>query len=68
MEEGWVVAYTTNEMYRAEMLRNMLNDHGIDSVIINKRDSSYVAFGDIEIYVERDHILKAKQLAKAFDP
>jgi hypothetical protein len=67
MEEGWVIAYTTNEMFQAELLKQVLGDHGIEAVIINKMDSSYRTFGNIEIYVRQDKILKAKKLAEEFD-
>ena len=67
MEEGWVIAYTTNEMFRAELFKRVLGDHDIEAVIINKMDSTYRTFGDIEIYVRQDKILKAKKLAEEFD-
>lgn len=66
MEEGWIAVYTTNILYQAELLRNVLGDNGIESIIINKQDSSY-KFGAIEIYVKRDNVLKAKMLVKEFE-
>ena len=60
------MVYTTNQMYQAELLRKVLTDHDIVSSIINKMDSTY-KFGDIEVYVKRDHILRAKKLAKEFE-
>jgi hypothetical protein len=66
MEKDWVLAYSTNQLYQAEILRNVMNDHDIESIIINKQDSAY-KFGDVEIYVKRDHILKAKQLVQEFE-
>ena len=67
MKEGWVIAYTTNQMFDAELFKRVLGDHDIDSVILNKMDSSYKAFGEIEVYVRQDNILRAKRLAKEFD-
>jgi hypothetical protein len=66
MEKDWVIAYTTNKLYRAELFKRNLGDNDIESVIINKMDSTY-RFGDIEIYVKRDNILRAKKLATEFD-
>ena len=54
-------------MFEAELLKRVLGDHDIEAVILDKMDSSYKAFGDIEIYVRQDQILKAKMLAKEFD-
>ena len=67
MEKGWVRIYTTNQMFQAEIFKRVLADHDIEAVIINKMDSSYRSFGEIEIYVKNDHVIKAKLLAKAFD-
>jgi len=67
MEKDWVLVYTAGQMFQAEIFKNVLGDHGIEAVIINKMDSSYQAFGEIEVYVKNDHIIKAKMLAKEFD-
>jgi hypothetical protein len=66
MEKDWVIVYTTNQSYQAEIFRNVLRNHEIESFIINKQDSSY-KFGSIEVYVKRDHVLKAKMLVKEFE-
>lgn len=66
MEKDWVIVYTTNKSYQAEIFRNVLSEHEIESFIINKQDSSY-KFGSIEVYVKRDHVLKAKMLVKEFE-
>ena len=67
MEKGWVQVYSTDKMFQAEILKQVLSDHEIEAVIINKMDSSYKAFGEIEVYVKNDHVIEAKMLAKEFD-
>ncbi|GAI17508.1 unnamed protein product [marine sediment metagenome] len=67
MEKDWVQVYSTDKMFQAEILKQVLADHEIEAVIINKMDSSYKSFGEIEIYVKNDHVIKAKMLAKEFD-
>lgn len=66
MEKDWVVAYSTNQTYQAEIFKEVLSDHNIESIIINKQDSTY-KFGDVEVYVKRDQILKAKKLVQEFE-
>ncbi len=66
MEKGWVIAYTTNRLYQAEIFKEVLKDHGISVQVINKMDSTY-RFGDIEVYVPDTQILKAKMLARKFE-
>jgi len=63
MEKDWVKIYETAEDVKIEIARILLEEQGIDSVILNKKDRSY-RFGEIELYVHRDNILKAKQLLK----
>ena len=67
MEKDWIQVYSTNRMFQAEILKQVLADHEIEAVIINKMDSSYKSFGEIEIYVKNVHVIKAKMLAKQFD-
>jgi len=66
MEKDWIVAYSTHLPYQAQIYRELLGDHNIESIIINKQDSSY-KFGEVEVYVKRDKILKAKMIAKEFE-
>jgi hypothetical protein len=67
MEKGWVLAYTTRQSFQAEILKQVLHDHGINAQIINKMDRTYQTFGEIEVYVPDTHILKAKMLVKEFE-
>lgn len=64
MEKDWVRAYDTQQEYMAELARAVLSDNDIESVVINKKDSSYNFFGDVEVYVKRDKLLKAKLILK----
>ena len=58
--------YSIGNSYQAELIRQMLSDHNIQSFIVNKQDSAY-KFGDIELYVHRDHIIRAKMLIQEFE-
>ncbi len=66
MEKDWVVAYYASQTFQAEMIRKMLSDHEIEVFIINKQDSSY-HIGEIELYVKRDNVVRAKKLIKDFE-
>jgi len=59
---NWEVVFSTNQLYKAEIIKGMLEEEGIQAVIINKQDSSYIAFGEIELYVPREEVLNAKQI------
>lgn len=65
MFDNWVVIYSSDQLYEVEMVRNYLNDHGIECVVMNKKDSAYM-FGDIEVYVPTVDAFSAKQLILDF--
>ena len=58
----WEVIISTTLLYKAEIIKGLLEDEGIPCVIVNKQDSSYLAFGEIELFVPREDVLKAKQI------
>ena len=49
--EGWFKLYTTKNFAEANIVKGMLEENNITAIILNKLDSSYLAFGDIELYV-----------------
>ena len=65
MEKDWVLLYSSTIMHDVHLKRIYLAENGIESVIINKKDSIYPSFGDLELYVNRDHVLKAKLLIES---
>lgn len=64
--DNWEVIYTSNQLYEAEMVRNIMEDHDIECVIMNKQDSMRL-FGEIEIWVPNENVLAAKQLIIKFE-
>ena len=68
MEKDWILVFSTGQPYQAELARQLLEENNIQAVVINKKDSSYLAFGETEVYVRRDDIIRAKNLVKTFEP
>ena len=64
MEKDWLIVFTTSLLYQAEIAKEILYDNDIESIIINKQDSSYLSFGDIELYVNIGNSEKALILLK----
>ena len=50
MEDNWQLVYSTGTPYEAEMVRGLLENAGLEPIVMNKQDSSYM-FGEIEVYV-----------------
>ncbi|HXL54667.1 MAG TPA: DUF2007 domain-containing protein [Chitinophagaceae bacterium] len=58
---GWFKIYSTRNYAEANIIKGMLEENNIEVIIMNKLDSSYINFGDIELYVPT-HL---KDLAKS---
>ncbi|MCX6222836.1 MAG: DUF2007 domain-containing protein [Bacteroidia bacterium] len=52
MEKSWKKIYFSGDEFKVLMARDLLAENGINAVIINQKDSSYHAFGDVELYIE----------------
>ncbi|MDR4988481.1 MAG: DUF2007 domain-containing protein [Bacteroidales bacterium] len=61
MEDNWQKIYSSSFEHKLELVKAVLEDEGINSVIINKKDSAYL-FGELELYVHADDVLKSKQI------
>ncbi|SHI46602.1 Putative signal transducing protein [Tangfeifania diversioriginum] len=64
MEEGWKEVFLTVQEYKANMAKDILENAGIKTVIMNQHDSAYKSFGDIVVYVPDADENKAKELLK----
>ncbi len=60
MNNEWQPVYLSNQLHTVEIVRAILLDHDIESHIVDKRDSSYISIGDIEVYVKKEDAILAK--------
>ena len=65
MTSDKIQVYTTNKLFEANMIKTYLADHNILAFILNKMDSAY-HFGEIEILVNRDDVIRSKKLIEDF--
>jgi len=66
MDSNWALIYSTGTPFKSELLKAVLEEHNIDSVVINKQDSSY-HFGELELYVKANDVVKAKRIISAHE-
>jgi hypothetical protein len=64
MEKEWKQVFLTGELYQAEMAKELLELEGVDCVVLNMKDSAIQSFGDIEIYVHENNIVRAIEILK----
>ena len=60
--KNWCLLYTTRSLSQANIIKGMLEENSVPASVINKQDSSYNNFGDIELYVPVHLIDIAKHL------
>ena len=62
MDYNWIRIYTSTDPFKIELLKGFLDQNNIVAMSINKKDSSYLAFGEIELFVDAKDVLQAKVL------
>jgi hypothetical protein len=51
MTQKWYLLYSTRNLPQAIIIKGMLEENSVPVTLVNKQDSSYLNFGDIEVYV-----------------
>lgn len=64
MEKDWEVVFTCRSSFEAELVHGMLEQNGIENVILNQQDSAYQVLGNIHIYVRKENYSAAKALVE----
>ncbi len=68
MEKSWKKIYFSGNDFQVMMAHDLLEENGINSVIMNRKDTSYQAFGDVELFIEeqdeKEAVLILDQLIK----
>lgn len=62
MEKDWVKLYSSTSPEEVAIMKNMLAEHDIAAIIMNQRDSSYLSFGEVILYVKNTDFIKARGL------
>lgn len=59
--KDWRKVYGSGFEHKVEIVQAVLKEEEIPSVVMNRKDRAYL-FGEVELYVHVDHLLKAKQI------
>jgi len=66
MEKEWVKVYSDTFEPKVEMFRIQLQNDGILALVLNQKDSAHVHIGEVELYVKRNNVIKAKHLIESW--
>jgi len=64
--DKWTCVYTTDQVYKAEAVKELLVSENIETVVMNRKDSAYTVFGEVELYVQPEDEHLAVELIKGF--
>ncbi|MDG1476061.1 MAG: DUF2007 domain-containing protein [Vicingaceae bacterium] len=61
---NWVVVYKSNNTNNSHIVKSVLEDNGIDTVIVDKMDSmhTHLMNAEIELHVSPENVVKAKHI------
>ena len=62
MTPQWFLIFASSNMAEANIIKGMLEENNVPVVIVNKQDSSYLNFGELELYVPQLYKELARQL------
>ena len=62
MEKGWEPVYSSDKLHLVEIVKAVLTENGIQSFEVNKKDSTYITIGYVELYVKSKDVVLAKFL------
>ena len=60
MDKGWQLIYSSDKQHLVEIVKAVLEDNGIETFELNKKDSTYITVGEIELYVKTEEVSLAR--------
>ena len=66
MDSEWVSIYSNTFLPKVELIKHSLENEGIAAMVLNQQDLAYVSIGEIELYVKRENVIKAKHLIETW--
>jgi hypothetical protein len=67
MQKGWQRVYFSDKMHLVKIVKAVLAENNIDSFEVDRKDSTYITIGDVELYVKDMDVMRAKFLIEQHD-
>ena len=61
---NWASIFESKHEYKAEIVKDVLADQGFDPVILNKKDTAYNIFGQYEVHVATENVVRALRIVE----
>ncbi len=59
---NWIKIYSSTDPFKIDLMKGLLEENNIRNVSMNKKDSSYLCFGEIDILIDHKDFDKARIL------
>ena len=63
---SWQAIYKTTQEHQAQIVKDVLENSGINAIIFNMQDQAH-KFGDIEVRVNPDSVIRAIRLIQEIE-
>ena len=61
----WQKVFIVEQSYKAEIVKDILENSNLSPVIVSKQDSSYSNFGQFEVHVPADEVIRAMRIIES---
>ncbi|MAR68879.1 MAG: hypothetical protein CL833_16640 [Crocinitomicaceae bacterium] len=65
MNDNWKLVFESSTVHICQTLKSMLEQNGIKTIVLNKKDSMVHSIGTVELYVQKDDVILAKHLIES---
>lgn len=62
--ENWSKVFESTMQVRAEIVKGVLEEHQIQAVVLNKKETIYQIFGNYEVLVQQKDLIMANNLVQ----
>ncbi len=62
MESDWIKIFTSANFFQSELVKQLLTQHEIEVVLMNKQDSAHKTFGQVEVYIHKSEFSRAIEI------
>ena len=62
--ENWKKVFESTMQVRAEIVKGVLEEHQIQAVVLNKKETIYQIFGNYEVLVQQKDLIMANNLVQ----
>ncbi len=62
--KNWIKVFESDMQVRAEIVKGVLEEHDIQAVVLNKKETVYKIFGTYQVLVQRDNSVIASNIVQ----